>query len=374
MSMPNGTRSGKLTTSPNSRKRLFTRPSNHAQALCGASRWNPAQNSFVSIKYQIKKVFVGILDPNQGVTGKGLLRLQEAGVEVSLFPHEHSKQILAQNAAFIRSQQSLGATIISPNDGDELRTYNTSGRHPIRFRSLNPPGSDTYLLSYRGGLYWPQPGPFRQIESNLWEIDAHFGATGEHVLQLVTASSLGGALVRYYRKIVDSNRSRRERLRDKVDPSLLGGDYPGFEMNGLPKGLQLEASVKVFVAYKVELLRTFVDPCSVLRGQSLTITYEIECSENIPEGIWLGASFRDQTGKLFCNPREDKNVSLEKGKNTRQRVLTIGQDAPLGEQRLATNLWSGTVGNSSKSKWVDGRPPIAIEITLTLVLLCGVAQ
>jgi pyrimidine deaminase RibD-like protein len=45
------------------------------------------------IQYQIRQVFVGVLDPNQGVTGKGLLRLQEAGVEVALFPHDLCKEI-----------------------------------------------------------------------------------------------------------------------------------------------------------------------------------------------------------------------------------------------------------------------------------------
>ena len=202
-------------------------------------------------QHQIKKVFVGILDPNQGVTGKGLLRLQDTGVEVALFPHDLSKEILAQNSAFIRSQQTLGATILAPQNGDELRTYQTSGKHAIRFKSLNPPGPDAYLLSYRGGLYWPQPGPFRQIEPGIWEIDAHFGSPGEHILQLVTANDLAGALVRYYRRVVESNRNRREKLLDKIDQSILGGDYPGIEMNGLPKGFRLEASVTVVVTPKV---------------------------------------------------------------------------------------------------------------------------
>ena len=133
-------------------------------------------------QHQIRKVFVGILDPNQGVTGKGLWRLQENRVEVSLFPHELYKEILIQNAAFIRSQQTLGATIIAPTDGQELPTYKSEGRCPVRFKCLNPPGMSTYLLTYREGLYWPQSGPFREIEEGTWEIDAHFGTTGGHVL------------------------------------------------------------------------------------------------------------------------------------------------------------------------------------------------
>jgi pyrimidine deaminase RibD-like protein len=90
-------------------------------------------------QHQIKRVFIGILDPNQGVTGKGLWHLQNAGVEVDLFPHDLSKEIRIQNAAFIRSQQTLGATIVAPSNGDELRTYETGGKHPIRFKCLNPP-------------------------------------------------------------------------------------------------------------------------------------------------------------------------------------------------------------------------------------------
>jgi pyrimidine deaminase RibD-like protein len=142
-------------------------------------------------QHQIRRVFVGILDPNQGVTGKGLLNLQEAGVEVALFPHDLSTKVRALNAAFIRSQQTLGAAIVTPAQGEELRTYQSSGKHSVRFTCLNPPGVDTYLLVYQRGQYWPQPGPFREIEPGVWEVDAYFGSTGEQTLQIVTANNLG---------------------------------------------------------------------------------------------------------------------------------------------------------------------------------------
>ena len=275
-------------------------------------------------QHQIKKVFIGILDPNQGVTGKGLWRLQDSGVEVNLFPHDLAQQIRASNAAFIRSQQTLGATIVTPNDGDELRTYETGGKHPIRFKCLNPPGVDTYLLTYRNGMYRPEPGPFREIGQGVWEIDAHFGSTGEHVLQLVTANDLGNVLIQYYRKVVDENLSRRKKLYGKIDLSLLGGDHPGIQMNGLQKGLRLEASVNVIVGYKVSLLASAVEPQSISRGKTLKITYEIECSENVARGIWLGAS------SLPVSPlrtTKHRDMSLARRHSNLCKAMSVGRSA-----------------------------------------------
>jgi pyrimidine deaminase RibD-like protein len=133
------------------------------------------------LHHKIKKVVVGILDPNQGVTGKGLWRLQDRGVEVELFPHQLAQKIRAVNVEFIRAQATFGPTIISPQDGAELKTYETEGRQAIRFKCLNPPTSDNYLVCFHDGICWPQPSHFRHVEKNIWEIDAHFGGhRGSH--------------------------------------------------------------------------------------------------------------------------------------------------------------------------------------------------
>ena len=314
-------------------------------------------------QHKLKRVFVGILDPNQGVTGKGLLRLQDSNVEIALFPHELSQKIQVQNAGFIRSQQTLGATILLPKEGASLRTYESGGKHPVRFKCLNPPGANTYLLVCHAGMYWPQPGPFRHVDGDVWEIDAYFSGIGEHVLHLVTASDLGNVLIGYYRKVVERNRARRERLRGKVDLALLGGDYPPIEMNGLQKGLRSEELVSVSVVPNIILRSTLVEPATIARGAILKITYEIECFENIQNGIWLGSSFQDSaTEKLFFNRNQDKPVSLVTGITTHQRDFTISNDAPLGPQMLRTNVWFGAVGNSNTSKHVASRDPTQITI------------
>ena len=133
-------------------------------------------------------------------------------------------------------------------------------------------------------------------------------------------------------------------------------------MNGLPKGLQLEASVTVAVANKVELVRAVVEPETIGRGETLEITYEIECSDNVSFPTWLGASFLDKNGKQFNNRNQDRSVTLTKGKNTRTRQFTIAVDAPLGEHMLGVNVWRGIPGDSSCKVIAPGTPvPIKIS-------------
>jgi hypothetical protein len=64
---------------------------------------------------------------------------------------------------------------------------------------------------------------------------------------------LGRTLIEYYRKVIHFNLDRREKFKNKITAEhleLLGGDYPGIQMNGLPKGFRSEASVAVTIAKK----------------------------------------------------------------------------------------------------------------------------
>jgi len=72
------------------------------------------------LQHEIPKVVIGILDPNQGVAGKGILKLQKHGREVSLFPHGLAQKIRAINAPFIRIQEGLGARIVDPPNGARI--------------------------------------------------------------------------------------------------------------------------------------------------------------------------------------------------------------------------------------------------------------
>jgi hypothetical protein len=71
----------------------------------------------------VRKVFVGILDPNQAVTGKGLWELQTRGVEVELFPHEPARRIRSLNDDFIKEQQTPGIIITNTIDSQCINTH-----------------------------------------------------------------------------------------------------------------------------------------------------------------------------------------------------------------------------------------------------------
>jgi pyrimidine deaminase RibD-like protein len=208
------------------------------------------------LQHQIPRVVVGMLDPNQEVTGKGLWRLQEGGVDVSLFPHKLAQQVRALNTEFIRFQEGLGARIISPVSGEELH-IDVPGRHLVRFASVNPPTSHQFLLCLKAGLCWPQASVFRPgLEPGTWEVDAHFGSMGEHTLHLVTAVDLGISLITYYQKVLERNRVRKRELETLVPKDhrvLKEGTSPGIPMPVLPKGLRSEASITVTVKDKLLL-------------------------------------------------------------------------------------------------------------------------
>ncbi len=202
-------------------------------------------------QHQVRRVVIGILDPNQGVCGKGVLELQKHNIEVRLFDHDLAQEICALNAEFIRAQQSLGLVFLSPEPGAELHTYRAAGAHEFHCRVNNAPDDEIYVLVERGGLWWPQSDRLRRVgDSDEYRFRAHFGTTGEHRIHVVRASPLGVALIGHYSKTRDRNQKRRTDLSGKLsadDMNLLGGDYAGIQMPSLPRGLDSQGSILVNV-------------------------------------------------------------------------------------------------------------------------------
>lgn len=68
----------------------------------------PCANRLVERK--VARVFVGMLDPNVKILGQGVRRLQDAGIEVQLFPQDFANEVEELNRDFKRS---LAASILS---------------------------------------------------------------------------------------------------------------------------------------------------------------------------------------------------------------------------------------------------------------------
>jgi diaminohydroxyphosphoribosylaminopyrimidine deaminase / 5-amino-6-(5-phosphoribosylamino)uracil reductase len=207
---------------------------------------------------EVKKVFIGILDPNQGVRGKGLWELQDRGVEVELFPPNLAKQIRVLNDKFIREQRSLGIRITDPEPGQIIRTFDKAGVWTVKGKFLNPPGADVFAFVVEPKGHWfPQPHALRLIgETNEWEVKIHFGRYGPHSIYIIKASELGVYLVNYYRKVFRTNQERKDQLRGNLKFEnkeeveflrTLRQDHQGIEMGRLPKGLEIQAMVEVIV-------------------------------------------------------------------------------------------------------------------------------
>jgi pyrimidine deaminase RibD-like protein len=203
------------------------------------------------VRKQVKKVVVGILDPNQGVCGKGLLQLQAAKIEVELFPHDLAQRIRQLNDTFIQAQQGLGIRIAAPENGAEF--HGTHCRVKGTFR--NPPGDNVIAMTYIGGEWWPQLSPVRVIpeRDNEWEVDVNFGIARPHKIYLVKASELGMELIRYFHKMVFERdqaiiktaayfRVDLEDARQVIAPV-----YWSLTMARLPKGLDVEDCIEIKV-------------------------------------------------------------------------------------------------------------------------------
>jgi pyrimidine deaminase RibD-like protein len=201
----------------------------------------------------VEKVVIGMLDPNQEVCGRGVLRLQRAGVEVELFPRELASRIASLNEEFIRAQQSLGIRIVEPKDGAKLQKRKGSNLIVrVKGTLVNVPsaGDEVYAILRKDDHWWPQAKVSPSPGTNEWSARVSIGGTGSYVIYIVKANPLGKSLLHYYYRVGNLHHQWRARLRNELKNStfnLPGPDYPSIVQLSLPKGLDAEAWVQVEV-------------------------------------------------------------------------------------------------------------------------------
>jgi pyrimidine deaminase RibD-like protein len=212
-------------------------------------------------QHGVKRVFIGILDPNQGVRGKGLWELQSRGIDVELFPPDLAKRILALNHEFIRVQQTLGIQFTNLVSGELIRTYDTGGKFEIRGKFLNPPGDNVFAFTGNGGQWWPQPHPLRVIGDKEWAVTIYLGSYGPSTVCIVQTNDLGTDLVYYYRKICKRNLDLQQLAKDYFKRAgtqeteatellqKLKYAYTGIDLGPLPKGIETLATVEITVEH-----------------------------------------------------------------------------------------------------------------------------
>lgn len=71
------------------------------------------------VERRVRRIVIGMLDPNERICGRGLWLLRESGIETDLFPHEHMAAVEELNREFIRSHRPKPRL---PGEGDPLST------------------------------------------------------------------------------------------------------------------------------------------------------------------------------------------------------------------------------------------------------------
>jgi pyrimidine deaminase RibD-like protein len=218
------------------------------------------------LRAKVKKVFIGILDPNQGVRGKGLWELQSHGIEVELFPPDLAQRLLAINEKFIRFQQTLGARVVqpAPNQVVELVQQKDGGwfgKCDLVIKCANDPDDSIKVIVQKGSGWWPTRSTLHRVgETREWKVEVHFGSDGDHTIHVVRAFEAGAALLSYYQDVVNRNTERTRQLEKRcadqnLRPGFLKGipsEYQGIKMGGLPKGLESQTHVQVQVIKRAD--------------------------------------------------------------------------------------------------------------------------
>jgi pyrimidine deaminase RibD-like protein len=203
------------------------------------------------IERRVKRVVIGMLDPNQEIRGRGEWRLMESGIEIGRFDHDLTKSLMDLNREFIRSQQRLGLKITFPENGAEWR-------HKVcvlRGTYVNPPGDNVLAITNWEMGWWPQPSPIRITSESTreWEVPVDFGIQDIHKVYVVKANPLGMQLVHFYRKM---KRERKRIIQDLIQQFDLPAEevrmtvapvYWPLATPSLPKGLDPEDCITINV-------------------------------------------------------------------------------------------------------------------------------
>ncbi len=172
---------------------------------------------------RVDRVFIGMLDPDPSVHGKGHMLLIENRIDVQYFDADLTRVIMELNRDFIRDRSTPRFTITSPNDNAQVP------RGVIRFGGTyrgKPSSSDLYrVFTCRGKTYWPQDS-FVIHNDGKWDCTTRADNPGEFSILIAQINPDVQLWVDLYRKV---------------------GNRVGLEIENLPSGIRVNHSITVMV-------------------------------------------------------------------------------------------------------------------------------
>jgi pyrimidine deaminase RibD-like protein len=189
------------------------------------------------LKYGIRRVVIGMLDPNRDIRGQGEWLLEDHGIEIGKFPADLVRQIRTLNREFIDYQLGLGFVIKSPQNGetisvDQIRLEGTCRTHPR-------PGDNIVVLSRSDFTYYPQAPIAYDRDRLTWQCQGflwYFAKERPVQYEIIVArvSEDLAFLVRHYSRVHEACKERF-----KADAWI------GLNMPTRPPGLEVLASITI---------------------------------------------------------------------------------------------------------------------------------
>jgi pyrimidine deaminase RibD-like protein len=174
---------------------------------------------------RVGRVVIGMLDPNKDICGRGVLYLQEHGVQVSLFDPDLARAVQDINRHFIAYHSDLGIVIETPESNAECRDVWVQLRGTYRHRAI---ASDRLCVFVRKDFEYSPQKPITFLSGGRWEGAAAMGEPGEHTILITRISDDISAMFAYYARVHQQT-----------------GKWVSMIMPSLPSGINTLAEVKI---------------------------------------------------------------------------------------------------------------------------------